>query len=178
MKAMVGLVIAILIIFGMRLFWPSDEFVASEVYQSKASVEHEIEQADADDVVVNETESTLPELDAPSSEEKTKLMSAEYEILQDSRKKLKRHIAFLKHEMWGLKFPSDKAKQISMSVMSASNLLNNPNLLGAFLNVEQIKDEIAKINFAEKSLEEVDEIIKVKLEENASKEVQTNSATQ
>lgn len=175
---MVGLVLAILIIFGLRLFWPSDEFESGEVSQTEVLEENAVEEANAVEELINKNESSLAKLNAPSSEEKTKLMTAEYDILEQSRKKLKRHLALLKHEMWGLKFPSDTAKQMSMSVMSASKLLKNPHMLGAFLNVEQIKDEIAKVNFAEKSLEEVDVIIKAKLEENARAEAQNNSATE
>jgi len=52
--------------------------------------------------------------------------------------------------------------------MGASRLLNNPHMLGAFLNVEGIKDEIAKIKFAEKSLEQVSQVIKES--KNTSKE--------
>jgi Pyruvate/2-oxoacid:ferredoxin oxidoreductase gamma subunit len=168
MKAMVGLVLAILIIFSLRLFWPSTEFDLSEMPQTEASSDNIDEQVNASEVTTNETDSSLAELNASSGEEKTKLMTAEYEILEQERKKLKRHLAQLKHEMWGLKFTPEKAKKISTSVMSASRLLNNPPMLGAFLSVGQIKDEIVKVNFAEKSLEEVDEIIKAKIEEGSS----------
>lgn len=154
MKAMVGLIVAILIIFGLRLFWPSNEYEVSGVSQNEVTNE----QAESPEVIANETDLSS-ELNAPSDDEKRELMTAEYEILEQARKKLKRHVSHLKHDMWGLKFASDTAKKMSTSVMSASRLLKNPHMLGAFSGVEGIKDEIAKVKFAEKSLVEVDEII-------------------
>ncbi len=178
MKAMVGLVLAILIIFGLRLFWPSSEFDVSNVSQTDTLNNNLGSQDETSKPISEVTDSSSMELTVPDDEEKTKLMKAEYEILELSRKNLKRHLGKLKHDMWGLKFPSDIAKELSTSVMSASKLLKNPHMLGAFSNVEQIKDEVAKVNFAEKSLEEVDEIIKAKVDESANGADQTNSAIQ
>ena len=166
MKAMVGLVLAILIIFGLRLFWPSSEFEINDVSQSEVLNDKTEVETQVDESGSNETGSLTIELNASGDEEKTKLMKAEYEVLEQARKNLKRHLAQLKHEMWGLKFPAETAKEMSTSVMSASKLLKNAHMLGAFFNVEQIKDEIAKLNFAEKSLEEIDEIVKAKIKEN------------
>jgi len=156
---MVGLIIAILIIFGLRLFWPSAESDVSE-----APLKEEMNDATNDQVKILEVteegnDSSSQELNAAGDDERTILMTAEYEILQQERRKLKRHLARLKHDMWGLKFSPEKAKQMSVTVMGASNVLRNPDMLGAFSNVEGIKNEIAKINFAEKSLQEVDEMI-------------------
>ena len=157
MKAMVGLIFAILIIFGFRLFWPSSEPEINDAAQNEVLNDKKYEQVQT---VINASESSTSELGMPSDDEKTKLMTMEYEVLEQARKKLKRHVAQLKHEMWGLKFAPEIAKEISTTVLSASKLLKNPHMLGAFSNVAGIKDEIAKVNFAEKSLEKVDEIIK------------------
>jgi hypothetical protein len=175
MKAMVGLVLAILIIFGYRLFWPSTESELDIVNQNDVAIEKS-ETSESD--VANENTSPSQELNIPSNEEKTKLMTAEFEVLEQDRKKLKRHIALLKHQMWGLKFPSGIAKKISTTVLGANKLLKNPHMLGAFSSVEQIKDEIAKVEFAEKSLIEIDEIVKAKIEESTDITDQTNSAIQ
>ncbi|MBL1142329.1 MAG: hypothetical protein HND53_09895 [Proteobacteria bacterium] len=178
MKAMVGLVLAILIIFGFRLFWPSSESEKSNMTQNEILKQDVDKQTEISEIADNETESSSTELNIPSDEEKTKLMTAEFEILEQARKNLKRHIARLKHEMWGLKFPPDIAKKLSKTVLSANKLLKNPHMLGAFSNVQQIKDELAKVEFAEKSLEEIDEIVKTKLAENNDSDSQINSATQ
>ncbi len=159
MKAMVGLIIAILVVFGLRLFWPSTESGVSEVSIKEEMNASKNVQAEILEVRIEENNSSSQELNAPSDDERTKLMTTEYEILQQERKKLKRHLARLKHDMWGLKFSSEKAKKMSATVMGASNVLRNPDMLGAFSNVEGIKDEIAKVNFAEKSLQQVSELI-------------------
>lgn len=162
MKAMVGLVLALLIIFGYRLFWPSSEPELNTVSDSDVSIE---KTEDIESYAENESISSSQQLNAPSDKEKTRLMRAEYERLEEARTKLKRHIARLKHEMWGLRFPADIAKKISMTVLGANKLLKNPHMLGAFYSVEQIKDEIAKVEFAENSLIEIDEIVKAAIEE-------------
>lgn len=179
MKAMVGLVLVILIIFGYRLFWPSSvpepiKSVQEEVVEKDETSEASVTETDTADEVISSSQ----QLNAPNDAEKTRLMRAEYEVLEDTRKKLKRHIALLKHQMWGLKFPPENAKKISTTVMGANKLLKNPHMLGAFHGVEDIKDEIAKIEFAEKSLIEIDEMVKAKIEENKSSEDHLNSAMQ
>jgi len=173
MKATVALVLAILIIFAYRLFWPSSELVNSAqeqvVEKTEKKAEAVIEVITADEVI-----SPPQELNTASDAEKRKRMEVEYEVLQQTRKKLKSHIGLLKHRMWGLKFPSATAKEISTTVMGANKLLKNPHMLGAFSSVEGIKDEIAKIEFAEKSLTEIDEIVRLKIEEDNSSGDQTN----
>ena len=175
MKAVAALVLAILIIFAYRLFWSSPASINStqEEVVEKAETEAVIEAVPANEVI-----SSSQELNTASDSEKRKLMEAEYEVLQQIRKELKNHIGLLKHKMWGLKFPSETAKEISTTVMGANKLLKNPPMLGAFSSVEDIKDEIAKIEFAEKSLAGVDEIVKAKIEENANSVDQTDSAMQ
>lgn len=148
---MVGLIVAILIIFSLRLFWPSTQSGMSEVSEN--------EQPEISEENGSLSEKLNISDDSLAEDERTRLMTAEYEILVQARKELKRHLARLRHDMWGLKFASEKAKKMSTSVMGASRLLKNPHMLGAFSNVEGIKDEIAKINFAEKSLQQVNEII-------------------
>lgn len=171
MKAMVGLVIAILIIFGYRLFWPSADIESETSIQEEIEMQGEVvSEPVAEKESAEEILSSALQLNAPSDSEKRKLMRAEYEILEQARKELKSHIGLLKHQMWGLTFPSATARDISKTVMGANKLLKNPHMLGAFSSVEQIKDEVAKIEFAEKSLEEIDTIVKAKIEETAANE--------
>jgi hypothetical protein len=158
MKAMVGLIIAILVIVSLRLFWPSTPYGESKASLSEDVIKEESQQAEGLDVTLDEKGSPTQELNT-LDDERTKLMTAEYDILQEERKILKRHVARLKHEMWGLKFAKEKSKQMSAAVMGASNLLRNPDMLGAFANVDAIKDEIAKVKFSQNSLQEVSEFI-------------------
>ena len=80
-------------------------------------------------------------------------------MLEKERKRLKKRMARLKHEMWGMKFDADEASKINEIIINAVGLNKNPAMLGAFSSVEQIRDETAKIEFAHKSLDQVSEII-------------------
>ncbi|MCZ6804647.1 MAG: hypothetical protein O7D86_12145 [Proteobacteria bacterium] len=156
MKAMVGLVIVILIIFSVTLFWPSSQPDVSNVSLNENANEQEVMSG----VSPGQDKSSSMDLNAPSDDEKIKLMTAEYEILKKTRKKLKSRLARLKHDMWGLKFFPEKAKEMNGILMNAHKLIKNPDMLGAFSNVKGIQDEIAKVNFAKKSLEQVNAMIK------------------
>ena len=152
---MVGLVIAILIIFSLNLFWPS-----SQPDVSNMSLNENINEQDViSEASTGQDESSSRDLNTPSDDEKIKFMTAEYEILDKARKKLKRRLARLKHDMWGLKFVPEKSKQMNEILLNAHKLIKNPDMLGAFSNVKGIQDEIAKVNFAEKSLEQVNAMI-------------------
>jgi hypothetical protein len=155
MKAMVGLVIAILIIFMMNLFWPS---LQTDVSTTSSNEDIEEQANNSKDVTIENGGSPV-KLNAPSDDEKISLMTAEYEILERERKNLKRRLSRLKHDMWGLKFDPEKAKEMSGIMMNAHKLIKNVDMLGAFSNVKGIQDEIAKIRFAEKSVEQVREMI-------------------
>ena len=151
MKATVGLVIAILIIFSLKLFWPSNQTDVSNMTLNESTMEQD---TILEDSRVTDDSSTLL-LNTPSDDEKVKLMTAEYEILDKERKILKRRLSRLKHDMWGLQFVPEDAKIISEIMLNAHKLIRNPYMLGAFSNVEGIQNELAKIKFAEKSIDQV-----------------------
>lgn len=165
MKAMVGLVIAILIIFLANLFWPSNQ--ASD--RTLSSKQDTIEQGESAEDNTDKDVILSSNLNAPSDDEKIKLMTAEYEILEKERKNLKRRLSRLKHDMWGLKFAPETAKKMSEIMLNSHKLIKNPDMLGAFSSVKGIQDEIAKIKFAESSIEVVSELI----EENKKSSVAT-----
>lgn len=161
MKAMVGLVIAILIIFSLNLFWPSNQTDVNNVTVKENANQQDttiVEDEESEESEV-EDDSVLQTLNAPSDDEKIELMTSEYEILEKERKQLKRRLARLKHDMWGLKFAREDAKQMSEIMLNATKLIKNPDMLGAFHSIEGIQDEITKIKFAEKSLEQIDAMI-------------------
>ena len=64
--------------------------------------------------------------------------------------------------MWGLKFEKDKAKHMNEVLLNAHKLIKNPDMLGAFSDVKNIRDEIIKIKFINKSLDQVTKTIKQK----------------
>jgi hypothetical protein len=155
MKAMVGIVIAILVIFTINLFWP---FNSSDIRNRSLNEGVKTESVNSELTEVENVDLPL-ELNTPSDDEKVKLMTAEFEILEQERTKLKRRLSRLKHEMWGMKFTPDKAKNINEIMMAAHKLIKNPDMLGAFSGVEGIKDEISKIQFANKSIDQVSAMI-------------------
>ena len=156
MKAMVGLVIAILIIFTVTLFWPT---APNETHTSIEETEA-IKETVATDIAQEKTKTdTQNELNAPADDEKSELMAAEYKLLEKARNDLKRQLARLKHEMWGLKFPAEEAKEMNEIMLNAHKLIKNPHMLGAFSSVEGIRDEIDKIIFANKALDDVKAMI-------------------
>ena len=61
--------------------------------------------------------------------------------------------------MWGLKFPVEEAKEMNEIMLNAHKLIKNPDLLGAFSDIESIKAELDKVIFAEKALEDVKAMI-------------------
>lgn len=150
MKAMVGLVIAILIVSVVTLFWPSDanDHLTEAVSKPAAAVETATNTAD---------ESLDPALAA--SEQKAARMQEEYEKLEQARMDLKRNLARLKHEMWGMTFPPDQAAEMNEIMLNAHKFEKTPRMLGAFLNVQEISAELDKVRFAIKSLEELEATI-------------------
>ena len=159
MKAMVGLVIAILVLFIINLFWPADMIGVNEAQVTQKGAEQT--------TTTNEVIDLPVELNQPNDDEKVKLMTAAYEVLEDGRKKLKRRLSRLKHEMWGLKFEADQAKKMSNIMLEAHKLIRNPEMRGAFLSVKGIEDETAKIKFADKSLDEI--VLMIEQNKNTSK---------
>ncbi len=155
MKAMVGLVIAILIIFIANLFWPSNQ----ANYRKLSLKQDIIEQGEISEDTTNRDVILTTDLNVPSDDEKIKLMTAEYEILEKERKNLKRRLSRLKHDMWGQKFAPETAKKMSEIMLNSHKLIKNPDMLGAFSSVKGIQDEITKIKFAQSSIEEVSELI-------------------
>ena len=64
--------------------------------------------------------------------------------------------------MWGLKFKKNTAKEMNEVLLNALKLIKNPGLLGSFSDIENIRDEIMKLRFANKALDQVSDIINKK----------------
>ena len=152
---MVGLIIFILLISILTLFWPSNITdpgpVSNNTFQNGVATgtnqhpEQEI--------------SMLKDTDSVEIDDRTERMTAAYEVLENKRKYLKKRLSRLKHDMWGLKFKPEVAKQINEIIINAVNLNKNPAMLGAFTSVEDIQNEVAKVDFAHKSLDQVNDLI-------------------
>ena len=156
MKAMVGLVIAILIIFTVTLFWPTTSTNNTTISSSEKTTLGSEPQKSLEE----ESDQSRPiQLNTPADDAKSEQMAAEYKLLEKARTDLKRQLARIKNEMWGLKFPPDEAKEINEIMLNAHKLIKNPYMLGAFSDVEGIKDELDKVVFANKALEDIKSMI-------------------
>ena len=144
---MMGLVIVILIISILTLFWPdsSNDGVSSAPAAPPA---HQNPDSIKPETAVNK--------EATQLDQHAQQMKAEFELLEQSRRELKRTLARLKHEMWGMEFPPEQAREINEIMLNAHKFEKTPRMLGAFHNSEEIRDEREKVLFAIKSLEEVE----------------------
>ena len=152
MKIMATLIVLILGVSSFRLFWHSNknpdthftqESIPSTGSASPAAIQRDVAIVDANT------------MDA----DRVMQMKTEYALLEQARKTLKRRLSRLKHYLWDMKFSPEDAKKASDSLLYAYKLLKNPDQLGAFSNVAMIADERAKIHFASKGLDGVDQLI-------------------
>ncbi len=143
MKAMMGVVIAILVVSILTLFWPrtaEETAVSSDISKTKTTAT---------------TTSASAEIIA--EEDRSEKMQAAYAELEKARKKLQRALAELQHEMWGMSFPPDQAREIKEIMLNAHKFEKTPMMLGAFRDVSEINSETDKVMFAIKSLQEISE---------------------
>ncbi len=147
-------VIVTLVFFGFNLFWPTSD----EIRPIKETLNDVHDRGDQSQ--------SISSLKDQSDDERHELMKIEYEILEKQRRVLKQRLARLKHSMWGLEFEKEKAKYISEILINAHKFIKNPDMLGAFSDISEIKDETLKIKFANKSLDQVSELIKQKNNNN------------
>ena len=61
-----------------------------------------------------------------------------------------------------LKFDKNKADEMREILLVAHKLIKNPDMLGAFSDVESISNEVSKLKFANKSLDHISEMIQEK----------------
>ena len=150
MRFLLGLVITVLIVTCFILFWPTGDINNDNVGIQNSSSET--------------IQGQIANLDPTekSNDQRNEIMLAEYKVLQKERRALKQRLARLKHYMWGLKFEKDKAKHMNEVLLNAHKLIKNPDMLGAFSDVKNIRDEIIKIKFINKSLDQVTKTIKQK----------------
>ena len=150
MRYLLGLVITVLVVTCFILFWPTGDINNDNVGIQNSSSET--------------IQSQIANLDPTekSDDQRNEIMLAEYKVLEKERRALKQRLARLKHYMWGLKFEKDKAKQMNEVLLNAHKLIKNPDMLGAFSDVKNIRDEIIKIKFINKSLDQVTKTIKQK----------------
>ncbi len=153
MKIMATLIVLILGVSSFRLFWHSNKNPDTHFTQESISSTGSASPAAAISQDVATVDANTIDAD------RVMQMKTEYALLEQARKTLKRRLSRLKHHLWDMKFSSEDAKQASDSLLYAYKLLKNPDQLGAFSNVVMIADERAKIRFASKGLDGVDQLI-------------------
>ncbi len=146
MKAMMGVVIAILVVSILTLFWPQSA--------QKAAVTNNISSTKTIEAAASANAESIAE------DDNSEKMQAAYAKLEDARKKLQRQLAELQHEMWGMSFPPDQAREIKEIMLNAHKFEKTPMMLGAFQDVPEIQSETDKVMFAMKSLQEISESLK------------------
>ncbi len=153
MKAMLGLVIVVLIVFLVVLFRPTGDNTAT---MTKKDNQQEIVQPSSTD---DSAQSSTTDQLAAADDDKYEKMTARYQLLEKARTRLKRKLSRLQHELWGKNFPKEQAKEFNELMLNAHKLIKNPYKLGAFSSVKDIQDEIDSVTFAGEELEEIMQVV-------------------
>jgi len=80
---------------------------------------------------------------------------ATYEKLEKARRDLDRRLARMKMSLWNVKLPKEEADSIKKQLMSAYKLINNPKLMGAYRNLDEISHELTQVEYAKEKVEEL-----------------------
>ena len=150
MRLILVLVLLVLFFFGTILFWPTSDVAEYDVDEEKQNILLE-----GSDFLKEDSIET-------NSEQRHELMKQEYEVLEKERRILKQRLGRLKHHLYGLKFDKNKADEMREILLVAHKLIKNPDMLGAFSDVEGIRNEVSKLKFANKSLNRISEMIQEK----------------
>ncbi|MAJ91260.1 MAG: hypothetical protein CMF40_03620 [Legionellales bacterium] len=150
MRLILVLVLLVLFFFGTILFWPTSDVAEYDVDEEKQNILLE-----GSDFLKEDSIET-------NSEQRHELMKQEYEVLEKERRILKQRLGRLKHHLYGLKFDKNKADEMREILLVAHKLIKNPDMLGAFSDVESISNEVSKLKFANKSLDHISEMIQEK----------------
>ncbi len=95
-----------------------------------------------------------------AEEERYAAIQAEYKKLEKARRNLDRRLARLKAIMWNVELPAKQAEVIVSKMRKGYELLKTKKLLGAFTGLENISDELVRVEYAYQDLEGVAEEIK------------------
>jgi tRNA A37 N6-isopentenylltransferase MiaA len=134
---------------------------SSNVEKETANLEEQLTSVDRAELS-NKTESRQDaELAANevNSENRRRNMQEAYSKLELSRKQLKSSANLLKAKIWGLKLPGAQAGFVSNKMLQAFAYLKNPEMLGAYFEVEDIQIELKKVKAMQKNLEEIEQLL-------------------
>ena len=95
-----------------------------------------------------------------SEEDRVGAMQAAFTDLVDLRKQLKSRANLLKSQIWGLKLPPADAKAVTDTMKRSYAYLKNPAMLGAYLELNDIRREIKSVKAMMDELEMAEKQIK------------------
>jgi len=155
MKKKISIAIIIIAVIVAAYFL----FVPSPVDQQRVRESAEVKQT---------LEQTKPETSPPpggtaattaraglNAADQAQRMHDTYQVLQQERSKLSDQLSNLRAQLFDLKLPAKQAEEYNKKMMKAYMLINNPPMLGAFNNVNDIHDEIDRVKAAQEDLDEV-----------------------
>ncbi len=105
---------------------------------------------------VEEQESEIDSETARIAERRA-IMEAEFEKLKVARRNLESRLNRLKAIMWGTELGREEAEAINEQMKNGYALLKHQKLMGAYTGVEQISDELARVEFINNYLREIEE---------------------
>ncbi len=94
---------------------------------------------------------------AAMAAERRAVMEAEFEKLKVARRNLESRLNRLKAIMWGIKITREEGDAINEQMKNGYALLKYQKLMGAYTGVEQISAELARIEFINNNLREVED---------------------
>jgi len=89
--------------------------------------------------------------------ERRAVMEAEFEKLKVARRNLESRLNRLKAIMWGTEVSREEGEAINEQMKNGFALLKHQKLMGAYTGVEQISDELARVEFINNYLREIEE---------------------
>lgn len=134
------LLIAVTVFFVTR---PQPEFETVNISKVTESAE------EAEEIVIDPETARIAE--------RRVAMEAEFEKLKVARRNLESRLNRLKAIMWGTEINREEAEAINEQMKNGYALLKHQKLVGAYPGVEQISDELARVEFINKSLREIEE---------------------
>lgn len=89
--------------------------------------------------------------------ERRAMMLAEFEKLKTARRNLESRLNRLKAVFWGTEVSREEAEAINEQMKNGYALLKNQKLVGSYSGVDQISDELARVEYINNYLREIEE---------------------
>jgi hypothetical protein len=132
--------------------------IAATVYfVTRPQPEYEVGNVRTDADVVEEIQEAVVDPEAVLAAERRAIMEAEFEKLKLSRRNLESRLNRLKAIMWGKKISREEGDAINEQMKNGYALLKYQKLMGAYTDAEQISVELARIEFINNYLKEVED---------------------